>query len=319
MQKVRVVFGSHRKWMLRAAVLTAAAVSIVFGMSVATPSKAHAQTQDTAAIKFEFDVATIKLNKSGEIGRSLIPVAAIPMSGMFRATNMPLIDLIREAYELGPGMGADDGRISGAPSWLGSERFDIQAKMDSSVLEALNKLGPDQRKLQAQHMLQALFAVRFKLTVHFENKELPIYSLVIAKNGPKFQESKPVDAAASGPQYQYGRGGRGGRGGVQMFGRGGPIKAQGILIADFVPLLSTILGRTVVDKTGLTGKYDFTLQWMPDETEASTFPAGVGQPPDPSGPSIFAAIQEQLGLKLESGKGPVAVIVIDHVERSSEN
>ena len=316
MQKVRVVFGSCRKSMLRAAVLAAAAVSIVFGMSVATPSKAHAQTQDTAAIKFEFDVATIKLNKSGEIGRSLTPVVAIPMSGMFRATNMPLIDLIREAYELGPGMGADDGRISGAPGWLGSERFDIQAKMDSSVLEALNKLGPDQRKLQAQHMLQALFADRFKLTVHSENKELPIYSLVIAKNGPKLQESKPVDAAASGPQYQYGRGGRGG---VQMFGRGGPIKAQGILIAEFVPLLSTILGRTVVDKTGLTGKYDFTLQWTPDETQGSTFPAGFGQPPDPTGPSIFAAIQEQLGLKLESGKGPIPVVVIDHVERPSEN
>jgi uncharacterized protein (TIGR03435 family) len=308
MQKFRAVFRTHRQRCLSTAILIATAGAFALSMFFAMPGKAQSQTQATPPIKFEFDVASIKLNKSGETPRNLIAVDGIPMVGMFRAHNTPLIDLIRETYQLGIGTGTDDGRILGAPGWLNSDRFDIEAKIDSSVLDALKKLPPDERKLQAQHMMQALLAERFKLVVHTENRDLPVYSLVIAKNGPKLQESKPQD----------GNGGKAGTTGLQVLGRGGPIKGQGTPIADLVWLLSRITGRTVVDKTGLMGEYDFTLQWTPDEAQSPTF-SPSGQLPDPNGPSIFAAIQEQLGLKLEAGKAPLPVIVIDHVERPSDN
>jgi uncharacterized protein (TIGR03435 family) len=107
-----------------------------------------------------------------------------------------------------------------------------------------------------------------------------------------------------------------------MEGNGGPVRGQGIAMANLVHLLSQQLGRIVVDKTGLTGKYDFTLQWTPDETQGPpSGPPGIGStpPPESSGPSIFTAIQEQLGLKLESQKGPVEILVIDHAEKPSAN
>jgi uncharacterized protein (TIGR03435 family) len=107
-----------------------------------------------------------------------------------------------------------------------------------------------------------------------------------------------------------------------MEGNGGPVRGQGIAIANLVHLLSQQLGRIVVDKTGLTGKYDFTLQWTPDESQGPPGgPPGIdyAPPPDSSGPSIFTAIQEQLGLKLESEKGPVEILAIDHAEKPSAN
>jgi uncharacterized protein (TIGR03435 family) len=103
-----------------------------------------------------------------------------------------------------------------------------------------------------------------------------------------------------------------------MGGDGGPVTGQAIPVANLVHLLARQLGRTVVDKTGLTGNYDFTLKWAPDESQG---PPGMdnGSPPDSSGPSLFTAIQEQLGLRLEAQKGPVEILVIDHVERPSDN
>jgi uncharacterized protein (TIGR03435 family) len=148
-----------------------------------------------------------------------------------------------------------------------------------------------------------------------------MYALVVAKNGPKFQEAK-VDAT-----YPNGIKGPDGvaRGGMMRMSSG-ELTAQGIPIANLVGTLSRQLGRKVVDKTGLTGNYDFTLHWTPDPGEAQPFKGPVGGPPgvdtaapSDSGPSIFAALQEQLGLKLESQKGPVEIIVVDHVEKPSEN
>jgi uncharacterized protein (TIGR03435 family) len=247
------------------------------------------------------------------------------VSDSFSAKNVTLMTLVRSAFGIPPG--ADDSRISGAPKWLDSEKYDVEAKMNSAVLDELKKLSPEESKLAQQHMLQALLADRCKFAFHRESRDLPIYSLVIAKNGPKLQEAKPVATPpADAPPADFGgrgsRGGRGGRGGagIMIRGRGGPLVGQSIPIANLVEVLSMMMGRTVVDKTGLTGKYDFTLQWTPDDAQApSSFPPGAGQPPDPAGASLFTAIQEQLGLKLEAGKGPVEIIVIDHVERPSGN
>ena len=233
----------------------------------------------------------------------------------FIATGVPLIMFIQSAYGI-----FDADRISGAPSWPNSERFDIDAKMDGAAIDALKNLSPADRTLARQQMLQKLLADRFKLTIHHETKELPAYTLVIAKTGSKLQEGKPGDTYANGYRDS---GGRGGPGTVQIKGRGGLV-AQGAPIVNLAGMLSWLLGHNVVDRTGLTGKYDFTLQWTPDEGESpmlsnATSAANAQPPPDPNGPSLFMALQDQLGLKLESKKGPVEIIVIDHLERPSGN
>jgi uncharacterized protein (TIGR03435 family) len=167
-------------------------------------------------------------------------------------------------------------------------------------------------------MLQALLADRFKLAVHHETKDLPVYSLVIAKGGFKLQESKPDE---TDPQ---------GRTGMHISGSSGAMRGQLVSMASLAQFLYGRLNRTVLDKTGLTGKYDFMLKWTPDQNQmqpaggfqATSGGAPGGQPAlvaDAGAPDLFTAVQEQLGLKLESGKGPVEVIVIDHVERPSGN
>jgi uncharacterized protein (TIGR03435 family) len=230
----------------------------------------------------------------------------------FTATNVPLLTLIRQAYGLRAF--AIDDRIFGGPAWLSAERYNIDAKIDDAVAEKLKQLSPDQSKLARQHMLQALLADRLNLIVHRETRDLPVYSLVVAKNGPKLQESKPDDPYLDGFKDKSGRGGTG-----IMMGSGS-IVGQAAHLDALVPLFSILVGRTVVDKTGLTGTYDFKLKWTPDQNLAATSTGSAGvQPPESSAPSLFTAIQEQLGLKLEPGKGPVEVIVIDHVERPSGN
>jgi uncharacterized protein (TIGR03435 family) len=195
--------------------------------------------------------------------------------------------------------------------------------MDSATAEQVGKLGESQSQAVRQHMLQALLQDRFKLTLHRETKELPVYSLVVAKNGPKLQEAKPAEPDGNGIRGPDGRPAVGGHF-VRM--ARGELNGHSLGMADIVRLLTQQLGRTVLDRTGLTGNYDFTLQWTPDEGQPPGFkePAGgqgIGSsaPRDSSWPSIFTAIQEQLGLKLESQRGPVEILVIDHAERPSPN
>ncbi len=292
---------------------TAAILSITFVLACAMPVRA--QSQNPHAPAFEYEIASIKPNKSITDNRPVMNYAA----DGFIATGVPLIMLIQSAYGV-----FDTDRISSVPAWLNSERFDIDAKMDGAAVDALKNLSPADRTLARQRMLQALLTGRFKLTIHRDTKELPAYTLVIAKNGSKLQEGKPGDTYSNGYRDA---GGRGGPGTVQLKGRGGLV-AQGAPIANLVGMLSWLLGHNVVDKTGLTGKYDFTLQWTPDEGESPMISNASGgtpggqptpPPPDPNGPSLATALEEQLGLKLESKKGPVEIIVIDHVERPSGN
>jgi bla regulator protein blaR1 len=298
-----------RKLLLSALGLMAVASPVVFGLLHATQSRG--QSQDTAATSPVYDVASIKPNKSGT---NMVRLMFTP-DGL-SATNGTLQMLINAAYRV------ENNQISGAPNWVNSERYDIEAKMDSSTADELRKLSEDDRRDVRQRMLQALLADRFKLTIHRETKELAVFALVVAKDGPKFQEAKPGDTYPNGIKGPDGHGGAG----MMFMGREG-LTVQGIPIADLVRHLSRQLGRTVVDKTGLTGKYDFTLKWTPDERQAPMFKGAEGsQPgtggtaaPESSGPSIFTAIQEQLGLKLESEKGPVNILIIDHVEKPSEN
>jgi uncharacterized protein (TIGR03435 family) len=241
-----------------------------------------------------FEITTVKLNKSGS-GRS----GAYFNDDRFIATNVHLKNLIGySAY------GIPLPRILGGPKWLDTDRFDIEAKMETVAANRLKALSRDQRRGEMQAMYQQLLADRFKLAVHWETRDLPVYALVAAKKGPDLQETKtsPGDTRTSSGD--------------------GNFSGKGLTLAEFAQALtqelSTELGRVVIDKTGIQGRYDLTLKWTPD-TGADAASGGTdGSAPD-AGPSIFTAIQEQLGLKLESAKSPVKVLVIDHVEMPTEN
>jgi uncharacterized protein (TIGR03435 family) len=325
MKRYAEVVARNRKLLLSAAGLAAVTSAMVFGMAGATPlgaqtfqgarkvvqlaaqqfSQLGAQLQNTIAAAtddFKFEVASIRPNKTSGAGHNS------SHSGVdeFRATNITTMQLIRQAFGFPLGPGTDDGRILGGPSWLDSEGYDIDAKAERSVVDALNKLSPEERVVARQRMLQALLAERFGLIVHRESKELPIYSMTIAKNGPKLHEAKPDDAYDNGAKLPNGLP----AGSGFHSSKRGEVTAQGVSIPELAGWLSRQVGRTILDNTGLTAKYDLTLNWTPDNAETSAESSGV---------SIFVALQQQLGLKLESGKGPVEVIVIDHVDRPSAN
>ena len=307
----------RRKLMLGAAGLIAVAAPVVFGLVNGTPSRAGSQPQTKGATAPVYDVASIKPNNS-EIG--LFKMMFVQDG--FSATSVTLRMLIRTAY------GVEDSQIFGVPNWVNSEKYDIEARMDSSVADGLSKVSEDQRRVEKRRMLQALLADRFKLTLHRETKQLGMYVLVIAKNGPKLQEAKPGDTYPKGLKNPDG-GSPAGIFWLRRAGGGGELVGQALPIATLIRLLSEkILNRSVLDNTGLTGSYDFTLQWTTgDESQGPMFKGagddqqvtGSTPPPESSGPSIFTAIQEQLGLKLESQKGPGGVLVIDHIEKPSEN
>jgi uncharacterized protein (TIGR03435 family) len=260
-----------------------------------------------------FEVASIKPNRSEDL-RKMVSF----QSGRYTLTGLTTKLLITVAYDL------EDFQVSGGPSWISSDRYDVNAKVEDSVAAEWQKLPPNQRAEQLRVMLQSLLADRFELKVSHTSKDLPIYALVVAKNGPKLQEAKPSDTYPNGIKGLDGR--PEGRAGVMRMWAGG-ILGQGISLASLAELLSRQLSRTVTDQTGLKGEYDIKLQWTPDQMSAAIPLGPVGDnsrpdalpPPDSTGPSIYTAIQEQLGLRLESTKGPVEVLVIDHVERPSEN
>ncbi len=283
--------------------MAVAAGAVVFGigMRAQSPATAASPAFEAVSIKPSHDAPGVMIR--------MMP------GGRFEAQNITLKFLLEEAY------GLKESQISGAPAWAGTEHYDIQAKPEDSSAD--EKLGPEERHARLLLMMQSMLADRFKLAVHHETKELPVYALVVGKNGPKFHEAavKPDDPAPAEPPKP---GGPMPRGGIWMKGRG-DLTVNGASLDMFANVLSRQLGQLVVDKTGLKGNYDFTLKWTPDEGQGQMFkgagepPRDAAPPPDASGPSIFTALQEQLGLKLESQKGPADTIVIDHVERPSEN
>jgi uncharacterized protein (TIGR03435 family) len=284
---------------------------VAIGVSIAlvalgvTQIRAQSESQNAAPTPYQFEVASITPSSPDASGGNMSILGSA--SDRFSARNVELMKLIRAAY--GIPMGAEDSRIKGGPNWLRSERYDVDAKIDGSVVDGLKTLSQDQRTLEQQEMLQALLADRCKLAIHREIKDVAIFTLVIAKNGPKVRDAKPGETASLG---------FGGQGETRS------ITGQARSIANLVRALSVSLGCPVLDKTGLAGKYDFKLEWTPDDGQAQSLSTGapndrLAPPPDSNAPSIFEAIQEQLGLKLVSGKGPVEIVVIDHVERPSAN
>ena len=225
--------------------------------------------------------------------------------------NVPLRFLIRSAYQV------QDEQIVDAPGWIGTEHFDVIAKAAAEIPRPTpSNPGP----LPA--MMRSLLVERFKLAVHRETREFPAYSLELARRdrrpGPQLHPST-VDcaaiAAARGPNEKPPAtpGNVGPQCGIRA--TGGQMMAGGIPLSQLATLLSSIVQRVVIDKTGLTGNFDFQLRWTPDRMAQGAPGSAATAANDPDAPSIFTALQEQLGLRLESAKNRVEVLVIDHVER----
>jgi uncharacterized protein (TIGR03435 family) len=278
-------------------------------------------TAGTNSSLMEYEVASIKV--ANHTGADRYRVGVVPSPDGLSASNVTLQILIVMAY------GVQNNQVIGAGDFLNSEHYDVDAKMNEETADALKKMTAEQRTAARQKMMQALLAERFKLEIHRETKELPVYSLVVAKNGPKMKEiaaagADPYAAGAAGP----GRGASGGPGISVSGGRGGTMSVTGksVPITTLIHSISTSLDRPVIDKTGLTAYYDFSLEWVREDaaqSAAASGAAGNGQPPlappEPEGQSIFSAVQEQLGLKLEAGRGPVEVIVVDKFEKPTGN
>ena len=310
------------KLLLGAAGLLALVVPLGFGLTHA-PQSAAAEPEGVSSNlpDAKFEVASIRLAAPQDIHRVMFRMMDPETDSRFYATNVTLKMLVRAAYDV------QDGQIEGGPSWLDSDHYDIQARGDSAVDAELKKLPPDEAKLVKEHMLQELLADRFHLKIEKQTRQMQVYALVVAKNGPKLQPSKFTPPAPDAKQEPNGgsdptaAGPRPGQA-MMRIQRGGEMSFQ--MDAGSMPglagILSMQLGRIVLDQTGLKGIYDLTLTWTPGEGEGPMTEGGGPGPmpgatgpapaPDSSGPSIFTALEDQLGLKLKSEKGPVDALDI---------
>jgi uncharacterized protein (TIGR03435 family) len=264
------------------------------------------QTQSSST-RSEFEVASVKQAANAD-GRSLLQ--AVP--GRLLMTNLALRRLILIGYDV------QDYQLVGGPPWIDSEHYDIQAKADDNAT-VHQMQGP---------MLRALLEERFQLTIHRETRQLPVYELDVGKGGAILQPSKegsctpyPVDSPPpaskqSEPRPIFC--------GLHLTVDGlnrtldGKVVTITMLATNLSRTYNSSLGRNVIDGTGLTGTFDVHLKWSIDLLSASMGP-DTAPPQDRTGPSLFTALQEQLGLKLEPAKGPVEALVIDHIEKPSAN
>jgi len=287
------------------------AVAVPIGIGVMNAPAVRAQSQPAAATP-RFEVASIKRNLSGRAGWDGFKISR----GSFTVANASVQMLMEGAFHL------QKARISGGPAWFASDRFDINAKGD-----------PNASRQQVLQMLQSLLMDRLMLVMHRETKDFPIYALVPLKKGSsKLRKPKEgVCAAQTEPRADP-------RtppdqvdfmqsipcGGVAAVGspQGGFLWGKSVSLSSIADALSNLTDRPVVDRTGLSGAFEFELRWM---SEGAQLPHDENERPQDTSPSteapssIFVAVQEQLGLKLEPTKGPVEILVIDHLERPSDN
>lgn len=261
-----------------------------------------------------FEVASVKQNKVGD-GRILIQ--ALP-GNRVTMTNVPAQQLVTLAYQLQP------FQLAGAPSWLATDRYDIVAKLEGEPKPIVP--GTPNPTMIA---LRSLLAERFKLAFHKETRDMDVYALVMVKQGlpgPALKSSATDCAAQAnarrggpppgppvppGPNDPFPCG---------LMGMPGMIRMGGLSIGQLTQMLTNQAGRLVFDRTGLTGNWDFMLRFAAEQRDGQPPPPGVNlPPPDPDAPSLFTALQEQLGLKLESTKSPVEVTVIDHIEHPTDD
>jgi uncharacterized protein (TIGR03435 family) len=268
--RIKAILTYSRAFSPRASLvhLTASAI----GLLALAAGASFAPSWIAFAQRLEFEVASIKpADPNGPVQSSFSM-----RGGRFEAlSNLRM--LIQFAYDV------RNHQISGGPSWMDSLKFAIEAKPDSATPLPSGALTPECRA-----MVQSLLEDRFKLALHRETREQPIYYLSVARGGSHLKPAEKETGVGMGEKL---------------------ISSAGAPIATLADMLAAVAGRSVIDKTGLEGFYEFRLEWTPDDT-----PADLA-----TGPSLFTAIQEQLGLRLESAKGPVEVLVIDHAERPDAN
>lgn len=335
--------GIGKRLMLAALALGVVAGPVAFGM-MQEPSPTGQILHATGPLP-SFEVASIKPNPSGS-GFTTIRVAGLGApKDRFMATDITIKSLILWAWAPGTTRPLPDDQVVGGPSWINSDRYDIDAKLEDSQIGALEKLAPWDRSAQVKLMVQSLLAERLKLVLNYDTTApRPVYALVVAKGGPKMKDDPAPSEAAScippapgtfpmppppppppgtsstapqGPATPP-------RAGVSLMRlRPGEIVACSIPMSDLARSLQQELGLPVLDRTGLKGNYSYDLKWTPEANSPGAMP---GPPPDTepatpdaSGPSIFTAVQEQLGLKLESTKSSEEAITIIHIEKPSAN
>jgi bla regulator protein blaR1 len=281
----------------------------------AAASTAASKNPDATVQPPAWDVTTVKPSKPDQRG-SMINFTP---DGI-KITNVPLETIVRMSFDM------EDDHIFGYPSWTKTTMLDIEAKVAPDDAAKLKALSFAQRR----QMLVSLLEDRFNFKFHHETRELPVYELIVAKGGIKAQASKPdppkADPTGPTPDPAPGPGDAPGpapsRHMLMMRGRG-HIESVGTGISSLAHVLSGQLGRTVVDKTGLTGNFDYKLNWTPDDAAIAMTKGGDPAPSDntleSAGPSLFTALQEQLGLKLEAAKTEADVIVIDQIEPPTAN
>jgi uncharacterized protein (TIGR03435 family) len=276
---------------MRAAIIRLACVALVSYV----PGSMAVTAQSEAPATPKFEVASVKLHTSDD--RRVMMVAQ--PGGRFVAANVPLKLVIRTAYQL------QDDQIVGGPAWLGTDRFDIEARAPGMTSAP---------SIELLAMLRSLLLERFKLTTHREMRELPIFELArVRADGALGEGLRPtacpelaIDLSQPKPCANISNG-------------SGTLTLRGMPVEQFAAYLAPVVNRVIVDRTALGGRWDIDLRWSPEQPQ-STDVAGAATPArldDP--PSIFTALQEQLGLKLEASRGMVEVLVVDTLEHPSPN
>lgn len=271
--------------------------AVLLGIAVSGVSQVNSAPQPV------FSSVSVKLyNSNGNPPRIMIHDS----SDGFSASGVTLRILLQRAY------GVEDSQIVGGPAWMDSAQFEVDAKIDDATAQAIGGMTPQEAGAARQHMMQTMLESQFHLTAHHEKRDLPVYALVVAGDGSKLHEATPGDT------YPNGFHGPDGGSGAGMIRMGvGELVCQGVPVENLTRILTEQIGRHVIDKTGLAGRYDFSLKWLPDVVA----PGGNGAlpPPETAMPSLQAALQQQLGLKLESATGPVEVLVVDQAEKPAGN
>lgn len=265
--------------------MLATPVKLIVLLLVSITAFCQTKTDAPTPTRLEFEVASVKPTKPGTQGGGIKP---LPGGQTYVATNVPVGLMIRLMFHL------NTSQISGGPGWLDTDRYDVDAKAD----------GP--HTVDELHvMFQNLLVDRFKLKFHYETKTLPAYELVVDKSGPKITENHNPENFDIPIQVR----------------EIGSVQATHCSMSYFSWVASQFLNKPVVDQTGLTGYYDFKLEFAPEIPQAvlDRLQAEGRPAPTLNGPDLFTAIREQMGLRLDSHKGPVQVMVIEHVEKPSEN
>jgi bla regulator protein BlaR1 len=297
-----------KKLLLSTAGVLALALPLTFGLMSAPQMRAQSQTENAGGTtpNVEVSVKPSQLSTQTYAGSGVHLLKMMYSPSGFRAANASLETIIQEAY------GVQASQITGAPDWIKTAAYDIQIEAGDKPMA--NDVGreqyPEQRRARGQRVLQGILADRFHLQVHRETRELPSYALVVADDGSKLQPAKNPTSApdlVKGPEGRFmGSSMRMKFDGSQAVG----MEARNISASDLASQLSRQLGNVVVDKTGLTGNYDFALNWTADANQTPGAPAS-----EASASALFTALQQQLGLKLEPQQSPMEVLVIDRVER----